>query len=113
MKPIAFTCVDVIPLPPEQIAGGLLDLALWPSFQGYGPLPGIRVAEFEMRTPDVLGTRILVTESNGGTHVETIIDWDPGRRALSSWTVSLRHSRGWRPTSRRTGFSSPTARRPA
>ena len=58
----------------------ILDLGLWPSFQGYGPLPGIRAAEYEARTPEVVGTRIRVTDTDGSSHVEEIVEWEPDRR---------------------------------
>jgi hypothetical protein len=47
MKPITFTCEATLPQKPEEIASQILDLSRWPEFNGYGPLPGIREAEFE------------------------------------------------------------------
>ena len=58
----------------------ILDLSKWPEFQGYGPLPGIKSAEFEVRTPDVVGTRIRVGNTDGSSHVEEITDWQPNRQ---------------------------------
>ena len=80
MKPITFACADTLPLAPEDIAGQILDLANWTSFTGYGPLPGIRAAEFEARPPGVVGTRIRVTNTDGSSHVEQVVEWEPGRR---------------------------------
>ena len=80
MKPIRFSCEDMLALPPEQIAGQILDLARWPSFQGCGVLPGIKAAEFEVRTPEVVGTRNRVTDTDGSSHVEQIVEWEPDRR---------------------------------
>jgi hypothetical protein len=80
MRPITFACVHTLPLAPEDIAGQMLDLANWTTFTGYGPLPGVRAAEFEARTPGVVGTRIRVTNTDGSAHVERIAEWDPGRR---------------------------------
>lgn len=79
MKPIQFTCHAVISRPAENIAAQILDLDRWPEFAGYGPLPGIRRAEFEVRTPDVVGTRIRVTNRDGSTHIEEIVEWEPRR----------------------------------
>lgn len=79
MKPIQFTCQTVISQPAEEIAAQILDLDRWPEFPGYGPLPGIRQAEFEVRTPEIVGTRIRVTNRDGSTHVEEIVEWDPQR----------------------------------
>ena len=39
MRPITFRCNATLPLAPEVIAGQILDLARWPEFGGYGPLP--------------------------------------------------------------------------
>ena len=80
MKPITFSCEATLAVPPERIAEQILDLDLWPGFRGYGPLPGIRAAEFEARTPEVVGTRIRVTDTDGSSHVEEIVEWEPGRR---------------------------------
>ncbi|MHB0960741.1 MAG: SRPBCC family protein [Pirellulaceae bacterium] len=80
MKPLTFACEETLLLAPEDIARQILDLAKWPEFQGYGPIPGIKVAEFEIETPGIVGTRIWVTNTDGSTHVEEIVEWEPGRR---------------------------------
>ena len=80
MRPITFRCTDTLPLSPEEIAAQILDLANWTSFTGYGVLPGIKTAEFEVRTPDVVGTRIRVTNTDRSSHVEEIVEWQPDRR---------------------------------
>ncbi len=67
-------------MPPERISDQILDLTRWPDFRGYGVLPGIRAAEFEARTPEVVGTRIRVTSTDGSTHVEEVVEWEPDRR---------------------------------
>jgi hypothetical protein len=77
MRPITFTCRDTVALTPADIAGQILDLARWPEFTGYGPLPGIQSAEFEARTTEVVGTRIRVTNTDGTTHVEEVVEWRP------------------------------------
>lgn len=82
MKPVTFTCHDTVPLPPEEIAAQILDVSKWPTFQGYGPLPGIKSAEFETRTPNVIGSRIRVTNSDGSSHTEEILEWQPDRRVV-------------------------------
>jgi hypothetical protein len=80
MRPITFRCTDTLPQAPEDIARQILDLANWTSFTGYGVLPGIKTAEFEVRTPDVVGTRIRVTNTDRSSHVEEIVEWQPDRR---------------------------------
>lgn len=82
MRPITFTCRETLALAPAEIAGQILDLAKWPEFSGCGPLPGIRSAEFEVRTPEVVGTRIRVTNTDGSVHVEEIIEWQPDARLV-------------------------------
>lgn len=80
MKPITFSCIETLPLAPQAIAELMLDLANWSSFTGYGPLPGVKSAEFEVRTPNVVGTRIQATNGDGSRHIEEIVEWDPDRR---------------------------------
>ncbi len=80
MKPITFSCEETLSQAPEQIAGQILDLAKWTEFKGYGVLPGIRSAEFEVQTPGIVGTRIRVTNTDGSSHVEEIVEWEPARR---------------------------------
>lgn len=82
MKPITFTCRETLALAPTDIAGQILDLGKWPEFTGYGPLPGIKSAEFEARTPEVVGTRIKVTNTDGSAHVEEIVEWKPDARLV-------------------------------
>ena len=80
MKPISFTCDETLPLAPEDIARQILDLTKWPDFHGYGPVPRIKIAEFEVQTPGIVGTRIRVTNTDGSSHVEEIVEWQPDQR---------------------------------
>lgn len=80
MKPIRFCCQATLLQRPEEIANQILDLSKWPEFNGYGVLPGIKQAEFETRTKEVVGTRIRVVNQDGSTHVEEIVEWDPTHR---------------------------------
>ncbi len=80
MKPITFACEETLGTPPERIAEQILDLTKWPDFRGYGVLPGIKAAEFEARMPEVVGSRIRVTNTDGSSHVEEVVDWEPERR---------------------------------
>jgi hypothetical protein len=41
VRPITFSCSEMLVIPPERIAGQILDLDRWPEFRGYGVLPGI------------------------------------------------------------------------
>jgi hypothetical protein len=80
MKPIAFTCEETLLLPPEDIARQILDLTRWPEFHGYGPIPGIKVAELNVQMPCIVGTRIRVTNLDGSSHIEEIVEWQPCHR---------------------------------
>jgi hypothetical protein len=80
MKPIRFSCDETLGFSPEDIARQILDLSKWVDFKGYGVLPGIKVAEFEVRTPDVVGSCIRVTNTDGSSHVEEIVEWQPDHR---------------------------------
>jgi len=77
--PVTFECQTTIALTGQQISEQILDLSRWPEFSGYGPLPGIKSAEFAERTADVVGTRIQVQNNDGSRHVEQITEWDPER----------------------------------
>ncbi|MEK6259173.1 MAG: SRPBCC family protein [Planctomycetota bacterium] len=77
MKPITFSCEKTLDLSPEDISRQILDVTKWLDFKGFGPLPGIKVAEFEVRTPDIVGSRIRVTNTDGSKHVEEIVEWKP------------------------------------
>ncbi len=79
MKPVEFSCTETIPAAAEAIAAQILDVNNWSQFTGYGPLPGIREAVFEVRTTEIIGSRIRVTNTDGSSHVETIEAWEPGR----------------------------------
>ena len=80
MKPITFTCEETLPLAPEDIARQILDLTKWPDFHGYGPIPGIKVAEFDVQTTGIVGSRIRVTNRDGSCHIEEIVEWEPDHR---------------------------------
>jgi len=58
----------------------ILDVSEWPGFTGYGPIPGIQSARFEVQTPEVVGSRIRVTNCDGSSHVEEIVEWQPPHR---------------------------------
>jgi hypothetical protein len=94
MRPITFSCTETLALAPAEIAWRILDLANWTDFKGYAVLPGIKAAEFEVRTPGVVGSRIRVTNTDGSSHVEEMVEWQPEN------SLRLRMS----------GFSAPLSR---
>jgi Polyketide cyclase / dehydrase and lipid transport len=80
MTPITFTCEQTLALAAEEIARQILDVTKWPDFHGYWPIPGIKVAEFDVLTPGIAGSRIRVTNLDGSKHVEEIVEWQPDHR---------------------------------
>lgn len=84
MRPIRFSCADTLALAPADIAGRILDLANWTDFTGYAVLPGVEAAVYEVRTPGVVGSRIRVTNTDGSSHVEEIVGWQPDH-SLRLW----------------------------
>src|SRR5262245_450971 len=94
MRPIRFSCEETLDLLPADLAGRILDLANWTDFQGFGVLPGIKAAEFEVRMPGVVGSRIRVTNTDGSSHVEEIVEWQPEHRLrlhMANFSAPLSH----------------------
>jgi hypothetical protein len=97
MRPITFSCEQRLPLAAEEIARQVLDLAKWPDFHGCGPIPGIKSAVFEVQPPEVVGTRIRVTNVDGS------VTWKKSSSGSRSgaWcytsSSSLRRCHAWRP----------------
>ena len=79
-KPITFSCEETLSITPHEIARQILDVSRWPEFKGYAFIPGVKEAEFEVRMPDVVGSRIRVTNTDGSNHVEEIVEWQPDER---------------------------------
>src|SRR5262245_16031784 len=77
MKPIRFVCNETVEIAPQAVAAQILDVLKWTEFRGYGFVPGIKSAEFERQTPDIIGSRIQVTNTDGSTHIEEIVEWLP------------------------------------
>lgn len=83
MKPITVRVTTLTSKSPQELCAEFLDTDRWPEFEGYLFLPGVRMAEVVMRTPEIVGTRIRVQNTDGSSHVEEIIQWDvPGRIAV-------------------------------
>lgn len=77
MKPIEIKIFGHIQKSSQEICTKFLDTEQWPEFEGYSILPGIKNAHFETRTSDLTGSRIRVQNTDGSSHVEVIIKWDP------------------------------------
>jgi hypothetical protein len=80
MHPIVFSCQRTIPKSGIEIASEIANMDRWAEFNGYGPLPGIERAEYEIRTESMIGSRVRVRNQDGSTHVEEFYEWDPGRK---------------------------------
>jgi hypothetical protein len=80
--PISFTRSAHVPLAPSAITDTIADVSQWSRFEGYGPLPGIAEAVYELRTDDMVDSRIRCTNTDGSTHTEEIYEWEPGERIV-------------------------------
>ena len=75
-------CELEVRLPAEVFFEKILDVESWPSFRGWGPIPGIRSARFRRRTPEVVGSEIEVVNADGSSHVEEVVEWRPSRSVV-------------------------------
>jgi hypothetical protein len=94
MPIIRFICEASLKVGAQTIFDGILDLQNWPSFKGYGPLPGIRKAEYGFKTTNVVGTIIQVENTDGSQHTETIQEWVPEKSImieLGNFSAPLSH----------------------
>lgn len=78
MRPIVFECSAEISLTPDAICDNIADMTRWPDFDGYLMMPGIDSASYDTRTPNMVGSRIRVKNSDGSQHIETITAWKHG-----------------------------------
>ena len=87
MRPITLSCTDTPAPAPAEIAGRILDLANRTDFTGSAALPGSKAAAFEVRTPGVVGSRVRVTNTDGSSHVEEVVEWQPDTRTRSGMAL--------------------------
>lgn len=80
MKPIKIEVHAQMPQSADAICQDILNMDSWSTFTGYGLLPGIKSAHFELKTAAWVGSRIKVHNTDGSSHVEEIVAWDPPRR---------------------------------
>lgn len=80
MKPIEIKITGQFQKSSAEICTEILDTERWSEFEGYSILPGIKSAHFEMKTPEFVGSRIIVQNTDGSSHVEEIIEWDTAHR---------------------------------
>lgn len=80
--PITFALTQLIPKSAAQICAEVADVARWSEFTGYGILPGIERAEYEVRTENMVGSRVRAHNTDGSQHVEEITEWVTGQRIV-------------------------------
>ncbi len=79
-KPIEILICGQIQKSAPEICAALLETERWSEFTGYFILPGVKSADFEVKTPEIVGSRIKVQNTDGSTHLEEIIEWEPNRQ---------------------------------
>jgi hypothetical protein len=72
---ITFSITVASTVSPEKICEGILDVNSWTSFEGYGPLPGIRKVTKESPLNTLIGTIFYVENTDGSKHREIISDF--------------------------------------
>ena len=82
MQPIIISISAKSSQTPAEICAFFLDTKRWSEFKGSAFLPGIRAASFENQTPGLVGSRIRVHNTDGSSHVEEILEWDPEHRIM-------------------------------
>lgn len=75
-----FTTTGRIDAPPAEVFRFVVTLANWPSFTGYGPLPGIVEASLPPGEALRLGARVRVQNTDGSVHHEVVTAFEPGAR---------------------------------
>jgi hypothetical protein len=94
MKPIEIAITGHVEKTPEEICEEILVLERWSEFEGYSILPGIKHAQFETKTPNLVGSRIRVKNTDGSSHIEEIIEWNPASKVafrFQEFQSPLRH----------------------
>ncbi len=86
MKPITFTCSAALLVPRSKIFDGVSTPAEWSTFTGFGPVPGIESASYEVRETEMTGSIIVVQNMDGTTHRERILEWIPEKRIVLELT---------------------------
>jgi hypothetical protein len=76
MKPIEIKVIGKVKKSSEEICSLFLNTERWSDFKGYSILPGIKAAEFTVKTSNLVGSRIKVQNTYDSSHVEEIIEWD-------------------------------------
>lgn len=75
-----FVTESTTPRTPEETFAFICDLAKWPLFRGYGPLPGIAEASLPEGERLDVGARVRVRNTDGSVHHEVVVELERGRR---------------------------------
>lgn len=76
-----FVTVSQTTRPPAETFAYIVDLTNWPSFRGWGPLPGIVSAELVGGGSHLAaGARVRVTNTDGSIHLEVVEELVVDRR---------------------------------
>lgn len=66
-------------LSPAAVFEAFFCLDNWGSFKGYGPIPGIKSVELVKETDSKVGTIFRVSNSDGSSHEETVVEYEMER----------------------------------
>jgi hypothetical protein len=61
---------------PQYIFDSFLQIEKWNDFKGFGIIPGIKTANFIIKTDSIKGTIIQVKNSDGSSHKEEILAFE-------------------------------------
>ena len=61
---------------PRYIFDSFLQIEKWNDFKGFGMIPGIKNANFIIKTDSIKGTIIQVENSDGSSHKEEILEFE-------------------------------------
>lgn len=75
-RPVHLTCTVTTDHTPDEIAEIFLDLDNWSLFTGFGILPGIKSASYDLQTREIVGSVIAVICTDNSKHTEEIVDWN-------------------------------------
>ena len=80
--PVRFSVQARTSMQPSEIIEAFFNVDSWSDFAGWGPIPGIREASIVEQTEARVGTTFAVTNSDGSTHRERVIEFVPNRRLV-------------------------------
>lgn len=79
MKVIKFECKSKQTMSGKEICLIIENVTQWVEYKGYGILPGIEKAQYNVKTDNMIGSEILVSNTDGSKHIEEIMEWENGK----------------------------------